>query len=169
MAFERIVNTPTRGIGNTTLEKVRAHAQTQQISMWEATRQMLAQKSFAARAHSALDAFIELIEELGLQLEDQDLPGQISAMLDASGLLEHHKKDKGERAQARAENLEELVSAARNFSVEDEDLGPLSSFLSHAALEAGEGQAEEWEDCVQLMSLHSAKGLEFDLVFPHWT
>ena len=165
VAFERIVNTPTRGIGNTTLEKVRAHAQTQQISMWEATRQMLAQKSFAARAHSALDAFIELIEELGLQLEDQDLPGQISAMLDASGLLEHHKKDKGERAQARAENLEELVSAARNFSVEDEDLGPLSSFLSHAALEAGEGQAEEWEDCVQLMSLHSAKGLEFDLVF----
>lgn len=165
VAFERIVNTPTRGIGNTTLEKVRANAQVQQISMWEATRQMLAQKSFAARAHSALDAFIELIEELGLQLEDQDLPAQISAMLEMSGLLEHHKKDKSERAQARTENLEELVSAARNFSVEDEDLGPLSSFLSHAALEAGEGQAEEWEDCVQLMSLHSAKGLEFDLVF----
>ncbi|MDG2088219.1 MAG: DNA helicase II [Arenicellaceae bacterium] len=165
VAFERIVNTPTRGIGNTTLEKVRTHAQVQQISIWDATRQMLAQKSFAARAHSALDAFIELIEELGLQLEDQDLPAQISAMLEISSLLEHHKKDKSERGQARTENLEELVSAARHFSVEDEDLGPLSSFLSHAALEAGEGQAEEWEDCVQLMSLHSAKGLEFNLVF----
>ena len=164
-SFERIVNTPTRGIGNKTLDKVREHAQQHQISMWEATRQMLTQNSFAARAHSALDAFIELIDELALQLEEQPLPTQIGIMLDASGLLDHHKKDKSERAQARVENLEELVSAARNFSMEDEDLGPLPSFLSHAALEAGEGQAEEWEDCVQLMSLHSAKGLEFDLVF----
>jgi DNA helicase II / ATP-dependent DNA helicase PcrA len=165
VAFERIVNTPTRGIGNTTLDKVREHAQAQQISLWEATGQVLAQKSFAARAHSALDAFVELIEELSLQITDQNLPTQIGIMLDVSTLLEHHKKDRGERAQARAENLEELVSAARNFSVEDEELGPLDSFLAHAALEAGEGQAEEWEDCVQLMSLHSAKGLEFDMVF----
>ena len=164
-SFERIVNTPTRGIGNKTLDKVREHAQQHQTSLWEATRQMLTQKSFAARAHSALDAFIELVDELALQLEDQPLPTQIGIMLDASTLLKHHKKDKSERAQARVENLEELVSAARNFSMEDEDLGPLPSFLSHAALEAGEGQAEEWEDCVQLMSLHSAKGLEFDLVF----
>ena len=76
------------------------------------------------------------------------------------------KKAKGERAETKVENLEELINATRNFEAdEDDDLDPLSSFIAHAALEAGEGQAEEWEECVQLMSLHSAKGLEFPLVF----
>jgi DNA helicase II / ATP-dependent DNA helicase PcrA len=83
-----------------------------------------------------------------------------------SGLVDFYKAEKGERGEARIENLEELVSAARGFVPEEmEGMTALSSFLSHAALEAGEGQAEAWEDCVQLMTLHSAKGLEFPLVF----
>jgi len=85
-----------------------------------------------------------------------------------SGLINHYRKERGERAETRIENLEELVNAARHFSfdpVEHEGQDALGAFLSHAALEAGEGQAEEWEDCVQLMSLHMAKGLEFPVVF----
>jgi DNA helicase-2/ATP-dependent DNA helicase PcrA len=83
----------------------------------------------------------------------------------ASGLLAHHQKEKGERGNARVENLEELVSAARGFDADEEDATPLAAFLAHAVLESGEGQAGEWEDCVQMMTLHSAKGLEFPLVF----
>lgn len=88
-------------------------------------------------------------------------------MIEQSGLISYHKEEKGEKGQARVENLEELVSAARAFenSEEEEDLTPLQAFLSHASLEAGETQADAHEDSVQLMTLHSAKGLEFPLVF----
>src|SRR5213595_3774016 len=73
--------------------------------------------------------------------------------------------EKAERGETRVENLEELVSAARGFTPEGSELPPLEAFLAHAALESGEGQADEWEDCVQMMTLHSAKGLEFPVVF----
>jgi DNA helicase II / ATP-dependent DNA helicase PcrA len=86
-------------------------------------------------------------------------------VLKSSGLIEHYRREKVERGEARVENLEELVSAARGFAPEEAELPPLAAFLAHAALEAGEGQADEWEDCVQMMTLHSAKGLEFPLVF----
>ncbi len=86
-------------------------------------------------------------------------------MLRASGLVEHYRRDKAERGVARVENLDELVSAARGFTPEASDLPPLESFLAHAALEAGDGQAQAWEDCVQMMTLHTAKGLEFPVVF----
>jgi len=86
--------------------------------------------------------------------------------LHGSGLLDFHRNDKSEKSEARIENLEELVNAVRNYEHDPaEGLDPLSSFLAHAALEAGDAEAEAWEDCVQLMSLHSAKGLEFPLVF----
>jgi len=90
---------------------------------------------------------------------------QVDAVLRASGLIEHYKREKAERGEARVENLDELVSAARGFTPEASDLPPLESFLAHAALEAGEGQAQAWEDCVQMMTLHNAKGLEFPVVF----
>ena len=86
-------------------------------------------------------------------------------VIEQSGLIAWHQAEKGEKAQARVENLEELVSAARNFENEEEEMSPLAAFLTHASLEAGDTQAEEHEDCVQLMTLHSAKGLEFPLVF----
>jgi len=86
-------------------------------------------------------------------------------VIQASGLVGHYQKDKADKGEARLENLEELVSAARGFEPEDDGMSPLMAFLSHAVLESGEGQAEEWEDCVQMMTLHSAKGLEFPVVF----
>ena len=165
-SFERIVNTPARGIGNRTLELIRDQARINQTSMWDATRVLIEQRELASRTLSALVSFVDLIERMAAAVHNQPLADQTSLMLQQSGLVASFKKDKGEKAQARVENLQELITAARNYEHDDEDgRDPLSTFLSHAALEAGEGQGEEWEDCVQLMSLHSAKGLEFALVF----
>ncbi|HLA39915.1 MAG TPA: 3'-5' exonuclease, partial [Candidatus Glassbacteria bacterium] len=119
-----------------------------------------------ARAREALNVFLQLIERLARETAGLTLGEVVEHMLAGSGLIEHYKKEKGEKAESRVENLEELINAARGYEHDEaEGLDPLSSFLAHAALEAGEGQAEAWEDCVQLMSLHSAKGLEFPLVF----
>jgi len=167
-SFERIVNLPPRGIGNRTLEKIREYSRTQQVSMWQAASEVVNQELLPARAAGAVRVFLKLICEMTAQTEDSSLEDLTDHVLNISGLLEHYRKEKSERAQGRVENLEELVSAARNFvpaETEDNELDMLSLFLANAALEAGEGQAEEWEDCVQLMSLHSAKGLEFPLVF----
>ncbi|MCK5920159.1 MAG: UvrD-helicase domain-containing protein, partial [Methylococcales bacterium] len=165
-AFERIINQPTRGIGNKTLESIRAHARANDQSLWQATRALISEQSLAARATTAVTRFVDLISNMQNEINGLELHEQADAILSRSGLLEHYKKEKGERAETRVENLEELINATRNFEADDEDdLDPLSSFIAHAALEAGEGQAEEWEECVQLMSLHSAKGLEFPLVF----
>ena len=165
-AFERVVNTPTRGIGNKTLEQIREYASGNNLPMWAAMEIMLQGNHLGGRAHGALSAFRELIEDMSGQFQDQELTARIEIMLALSRLVEYYQKGKGEKGQARVENLQELISAARNFEHEEEDgLKPMDAFLSHASLEAGEGQAQDWEDCVQLMSLHSAKGLEFPLVF----
>ncbi|GAA6136278.1 DNA helicase II [Arenicella sp. 4NH20-0111] len=166
-SFERVVNTPTRGIGNKTVDLVREYARGNQISFWDAANQLISSSQLTSRAATALSGFINLVQEIRSQIEDQDLYQQIEIMLDLSKLIEHFQKEKGEKGQARVENLQELVTAARGYEIEEteDDLPPMASFLAHAALEAGEGQAEEWEDCVQLMSLHTAKGLEFPLVF----
>ncbi len=165
-ALERIVNVPTRGIGDKSLEAVRARAKSADSSLWEAAQYLVKSNTLVARTSSALAAFLALIERLAQETAGQALPELIEHVLQHSGLLDHYQKEKGEKGEARVENLRELISAARNFEYEQaEGLEPLSAFLAHAALEAGEGQAEAWQDCVQLMSLHSAKGLEFPLVF----
>jgi DNA helicase-2/ATP-dependent DNA helicase PcrA len=164
-SFERVCNVPTRGLGAKTLEAVRERARADKISLWESAQKLLGGE-LAARAAGSLAGFLQLIDRMALDTAALPLPEQVEHVLGASGLLDHYKKEKGEKAESRVENLEELVSAARGFEHDESDgLDPLSSFLAHAALEAGEGQAEAWEDCVQLMSLHSAKGLEFPLVF----
>ena len=168
-SFERIVNQPPRGIGERTVATVREYAKQFAIPLTEAAQRVVDEKALPARAVSALTEFLKLIEALGKGLADLELHEQVEQAIQAGGLVEHYKKEKGERGQARIENLEELVNAARQYEPEDQDseieMDPLSAFLTHAALEAGEGQADAWEDCVQLMTLHSAKGLEFPLVF----
>lgn len=128
--------------------------------------------------------FLVLINDMSKAVELLDLGEQVEHVVFSSGLIEHFKKEKGEKAEARLENLDELISAASGFDVDEiisamqsddyedpelqiepEEISPLVAFLGHAALEAGEGQADAWEDCVQLMTLHSAKGLEFPIVF----
>ncbi|HEX7043721.1 MAG TPA: DNA helicase II [Burkholderiales bacterium] len=165
-SFERIANVPTRGIGLKTLEALREAARAADLSLWEAAERAIASGSLPARAVQALKGFLQLIEQLAQETAAMTLGEQVEHVLARSQLLEHYRKEKGERGEARVENLEELVAAARNYVPDEADgLDPLGSFLAHAALEAGEGEAEAWEDSVQLMSLHAAKGLEFRLVF----
>jgi len=164
-SFERIVNKPTRGIGARTLDSMRSYARANSCSMWRAAG-AVASDGMSGRAATAIKVFLNLIERLAKDTDGLDLHEQTDHVIRASGLIEFFRKEKGERGETRIENLEELVSAAKGFEPDPvEEMSPLDAFLSHAALEAGEGQAEAWEDCVQLMTMHSAKGLEFPLVF----
>jgi DNA helicase-2/ATP-dependent DNA helicase PcrA len=165
-SFDRVSNVPTRGLGSKTIDAVRELAKRDSLSLWEASLRLLAGGELSARAAGALKGFLDLIEQLARDTAALRLAEQIEHVIQVSGLIDHYKKEKGEKGEARVENLEELVTAGRGVDHDESDgLDPLSSFLAHAALEAGEGEAEAWEDCVQLMSLHSAKGLEFPLVF----
>ena len=167
-SFERIVNTPTRGIGQRTLEELRQVARTENISLWQSAVNILEQKSLSARALNALKAFLMLMQQMGQDIRQLNLDEAVDTVVKQSGLIEHFRKEKGEKGLARIENMEELVTAASEFEVNEDahgDLEPLPAFLSHAALEAGETQADAYSDCVHLMTLHSAKGLEFPRVF----
>jgi len=175
-AFERVVNRPTRGIGARTVEAMRSYARANSCSLWRAAG-AVASDELAGRAANAVSAFMTLIERMARETNPLDLQDKVDHVIHASGLIDHFKKDKGEKGETRIENLFELVSAAKGFEPDPaEEMSPVDEFLAHAALEAGEGQAAAWEDCVQLMTMHSAKGLEFPLVllcgmedglFPH--
>ena len=165
VAFERVVNVPPRGIGDRTLELIRELAREQSTSMWSAASLIVSEKRLAARATNAVAVFIELINEMSGQLDELPLVEQAENAIQLSGLVDMHRREKGERGQARVENLEELVNACRNFEAEDNDLPVLPQFLDQVALDSGDRQADEDQDAVQLMTLHSAKGLEFPLVF----
>src|SRR5690606_8332881 len=176
-AFERVVNRPARGIGSRTVEAIRAYARGQGCSLWRAAGAVASDENTGGRARSAVVGFLNLIERIAADVAHLSLAEQVDHVIHASGLVEAFRKEKGEQGETRVENLEELVSAAGTFTPDPADgLPPLDAFLAHAALEAGEGQASEWEDCFQLMTMHSAKGLEFPLVimcgmedglFPH--
>ena len=162
-SFERIVNLPPRGIGNKNVDNIRDAARGAGSSLWRAAGAAVAAGE-GGRAAVALLGFMQLIEQLTQAIVGLSLHEQVDHVINASALLEHHQKDKADRGEARVENLNELVSAARGFEP-DSDLPPLQSFLSHAVLESGDTQGDAWEDCVQMMTLHTAKGLEFPLVF----
>ena len=173
-AFERTVNTPTRGIGERTLDTLRQRARRENSSLWDAALSELAASDLAGRAKNALKAFIMIIEELAKTCaphSDAPMPlaEQIDHAIQSTGLRDFYEADSRGSAESRVENLDELVNVASRFERTAEDIeagfSELTAFLAHAALEAGESQGESWEDCVQLMTLHSAKGLEFSLVF----
>lgn len=171
-AVERIINVPTRGIGGRTIEQIRSVAREENCSLWQACAKCVNESLMTSRASNAVLAFLELIDELSSACSVLELAEKAEHIVTHTGLIQHHEKEGGEKARARIENLEELVTAASNFDDpdidEDFDLKSnafLSAFLDQAALDAGETQADESEDAVQLMTLHSAKGLEFHLVF----
>ena len=164
-SVERVINTPPRGIGSKTLDTVRDCARSRGIPLWQAIGVALEEKLLPARALSALQGFKVLINELDSGTDAMNLEELVEHVTIAAGLIDYHQKEKGEKGQARVENLEELVNAAKQFVAEGEELSPLQQFLDNAALDAGDAQADEHEDSVQLMTLHSAKGLEFPLVF----
>lgn len=166
-AFERVVNVPTRGIGEKTLGQIREFAREHSLSMWQAGMQMIAEKRLANRASGALNGFIQMILDMQENMASRPLEQQADQAIKQSGLYAMYQAEKGEKARARIENLEELVSACKQFEVPEEadEMSPLSAFLSHASLEAGETQADVHQDAVQMMTIHSAKGLEFPIVF----
>ena len=211
-AFERVVNTPPRGIGDRTLELLREQARGARTSLWRAAEALVGSGGLSARAAGALRGFLDLIRHQPMPADGFDLPDLTAMVIEASGLVEHYKKSKDGKGVDRVENLEQLVDTTRRFRQEraelegDEPLSGdraqppfapaaeiagevgaesvaatraaesrsganagatdlLAAFLAHTALEAGEAQADQFQDAVQLMTLHSAKGLEFPLVF----
>jgi len=164
-AFERVVNVPTRGIGAKTLEGLRAKARAAGLSLWQAALAQVQEGTMSGRAASAVRGFVALIERLATETAQATLDIVVEAITKESGLLEYYREEGRERGEARSENLEELATAARYFITEERHGQDAIEFLAHAALEAGEGQAGEGQDSVQLMTLHAAKGLEFPIVF----
>jgi DNA helicase-2/ATP-dependent DNA helicase PcrA len=166
-SFERAVNQPPRGIGAKTIDAVRAHARDFACSLWQASQDLLRGRAMPARAATALKAFLDLVEEVATGTEGMALGDRVEQVIARSGLVEHFTNSRDGKGQDRVENLEELVNATGRFelSPEDEGLSELDAVLAHAALEAGEQQADAHDEAVQLMTLHSAKGLEFPLVF----
>jgi DNA helicase-2/ATP-dependent DNA helicase PcrA len=156
-AFLRVANFPPRGIGARTIEQLQDAAKQANACLMK-----VAEGSKAA-------TFKRLIEDLRNQTQGLPLKEVVEAVIAKSGLLEHYKTER--EGADRIENLEELVNAAAAFTEEErvtesgETLDPLTAFLTHAALEAGEHQAGEGEPALQMMTVHSAKGLEFDVVF----
>ena len=177
-AFERVVNTPPRGIGGKSVAEIRALARAAEIPLWQAATKILDEGLLTGRARNAISAFLLMIEKLDEQTAEADLGELVEIVVEATGLKDYHAKEGGERGQARVENMAELVTAAKTYDPSEDyifdtdpdeqevpSLSILDDFLSHAALEAGEGQGDPDQDCVQLMTMHSAKGLEFPLVF----
>ena len=155
-AFLRVVNFPTRGIGTRTLEQIQETARQNGLSLFKA-------------ADGKAAVFKKLIDDLRAEVQGLPLPEVVEVTVARSGLIEHYKTER--EGAERIQNLEELVNAAAAFVQEErqpeegEPADPLTAFLSHAALEAGEHQAGEGQDALQMMTVHSAKGLEFDAVF----
>ncbi|STX29602.1 DNA helicase II [Legionella beliardensis] len=167
-AFERVINFPARGIGEKTLDDIRDLAKQEQLSLWQAANKMLQEKRLPSRAALALMKFITLIVNLKQKIQTMALDEQISTVIKDSGLYDHFAKVKNDKAESRLDNLQELINAAKQFRYEQDTEEPipiLVAFLAHASLEAGEMQAQEHEQYVQLMTLHAAKGLEFPIVY----
>ncbi|PHS65041.1 MAG: DNA helicase II [Thalassobium sp.] len=184
-SVERVINVPARAIGEKTVDILRSYARDQGSSLWSAAEAAVQHGMLPKRASAAVQSFLDLVEEMSVGIDELELHEIVDQMINQSGLIEHHKKEKGEKGQARLDNLEELINAARQFEStdgfnaeenDDAEANELALFLDRAALDAGDGQADEYEDAVQLMTLHSAKGLEFPQVvltgleeglFPH--
>jgi DNA helicase-2/ATP-dependent DNA helicase PcrA len=167
-AFMRIVNFPTRGIGAKSVEQIQEISRTRGITMWAAA----CANTLSGKASASIGGFVRLIENMRAATAGRPLPEVIEHVIDASGLKQHYKTER--EGADRIENLAELVNAAAAFigereaqpleeGVEEPD--ELTAFLAHAALEAGEHQALAGSDALQLMTVHSAKGLEFHTVF----
>ncbi|MFT5757734.1 MAG: DNA helicase-2/ATP-dependent DNA helicase PcrA [Alteromonadaceae bacterium] len=167
-AFERILNTPTRGIGNQSVSLVRDAARSLDMTLWQACKHMLKNEGLKGRSAKVIKNFVDLIDQLEDDSGALDLDQQANFIIQHSGLKAMYQAEKGERAEARIENLNELVTACQTYEVDpelEEEQSKLTSFLTHAALESGESQADDHQPAVQLMTMHSAKGLEFPLVF----
>jgi DNA helicase-2/ATP-dependent DNA helicase PcrA len=173
-SFERVANTPPRGIGERTLDQLREAARAQGGSLWQGALRLLSDGGLSGRAANAVRGFLNLIEMLDRDSHGQPLAGRVQQVIEGSGLRAMYEQAKADKGEMRVENLEELVNASDDFTAntdpvvvgaDPDEPDWLNAFLAHAALESGRGQGSAGDDCVQLMTLHMAKGLEFPLVF----
>ncbi|HKC53973.1 MAG TPA: UvrD-helicase domain-containing protein [Burkholderiales bacterium] len=155
-AFLRVANFPARGIGARSLEALQDAAKAGDASLYKAA------SGLSGKSGAAVGAFLRLVESLKAETQGLPLPEVVEVMLERSGLVAHYKAERD--GADRVENLNELVNAAAAFTNEEAE-HDLSAFLAHASLESGENQAAEGTDALQLMTVHSAKGLEFHAVF----
>ena len=167
-SFERALATPPHGVGERSVDQLRRRARSDDTLLWDAALVELAGGELNTRAKNALRGFMTLVDGLAKGSGDITLAEQVERAITQSGLRDYYERDSRGNAEARVENLDELVNVASRFEPTPEDveagLSELAAFLAHAALEAGEGQGDAGTDCVQLMTLHSAKGLEFRFV-----
>jgi DNA helicase-2/ATP-dependent DNA helicase PcrA len=155
-AFLRVANFPARGIGARSLETLQDAAKAGGASLYKAA------SGLSGKTGTSVAAFVRLVEALKAETQELPLPETVEVMLEKSGLVAHYKAERD--GADRVENLNELVNAAAAFVNEAEE-HDLSAFLAHASLESGENQAAEGTDALQMMTVHSAKGLEFAAVF----
>ena len=165
-SFERIINTPTRGIGEKTKTIIRESAKINNTSLFQSAYDAFKNKNFSNKVNNSLDNFFAVISHIK-DMQDKKLPEIISTIIEKTGIKKPYENNKTEQNQSKIENIDELVSAASSFQEENyyNDEPVLDAFLSHVSLESGEGQGDKWEKCVQLMTIHAAKGLEFPVVF----
>ena len=175
-SFSRVVNFPTRGIGARSIEALQDAAQVQQCSLYSAA------STLEGKAGAALGGFVRLVDHMREATRHNTLPETVEFVIQHSGLIQHYLSER--EGQDRVENLQELINAATAFIAEEGfgqnakaaslpsendagtlEMSPLAAFLAHASLEAGDNQAQAGQDAIQLMTVHSAKGLEFTAVF----
>ena len=170
-AFERAIGVPSRGVGEKTLFNIRNYAQEFDLSLSQAAKQMITKEIIKGKAGQSVSDFINLIESSGEQINDMSSDQFVEMVINQSGLIDHHMKEPGEKGRIRVENINELISAVKSFEAlnKHEDMSEygsyISAFLSSVSLDMGETQASKSDDAVQLMTIHSAKGLEFKYVF----
>ncbi len=170
-AFERAIGAPSRGVGEKTLETIRSVANENELSLFSAVKEMLKAEKVKGKASKSLGVFVNFIESLAETINDYSSDEFVEKVINESGLIEHHMKEKGEKGKIRIENINELISAVKSFEIinKGEDLSDydsfIAAFLSSVSLDMGETQAAKTDDAVQLMTLHSAKGLEYKYVF----
>ncbi len=167
-AFERTINNPPRGIGQKTIDIIRNIAKENNISLWKTIKSFEdnSYKEITTRVKSALTNYINIIENIALDLNDHSLDEILIRIYKESNLKTYFSEQKGEESISKQENIEELFVTAENFiknNIDSENV--IDEFLDNAALEAGDYQSKLDEDPVQLMTIHSAKGLEFPVVF----
>ena len=170
-AFERAIGVPTRGVGEKTLANIRGFSDKNGLSLFNAAKQMIALEEIKGKAAVSISAFINFIEKSMEIINEKSSDEFVEMVINESGLIDHHMKEPGEKGRIRVENINELISAVKSFETinKNEDMSEygsyISAFLSSVSLDMGETQADKSDDAVQLMTIHSAKGLEFKYVF----
>ncbi len=169
LAFERIINTPTRGLGAKTLDTIRNFAQINSLSMWQATIEVVQRELLTKRTAGLLLNFVTLIEYISAKVENLSLDKLLEVVIEASRLIASYEEKNTEKDRQKIDNLKELISAAKDFAPQiellEDNADILQEFLSFAVLEAGDMQADDTIDSIQLMTVHASKGLEFKYVF----